>query len=277
MAGILTLRTRGLRHTQKLLEEKVQERTLELETMTLELELQQQALEEASIRDPLTGLYNRRFLTQCIEADVALSLRAHEGQQSYGASFGETQDTLFYLFDIDHFKEVNDRFGHSAGDEVLRQFSERLKAVFRDTDYLVRWGGEEFLVVARQTSRKSVDELAERARAEVANAPFVLEDGTPIVVTCSVGFACFPLVASLPRQLSWSDTVQLADAAMYTVKRRGRNGWAGVRGCQPLSLTEMQDWMRRPLEEWIASGLMEAVLSESVRHWPTNDLTRDNA
>ena len=261
MAGILALRTRSLRHTQKVLEEKVHERTQELETMTLELELQQLALEEASTRDPLTGLYNRRFLTQCIDTDVALSLRAHEGNQSYGASLSGTQDMLFFLFDIDHFKEVNDRYGHSAGDEVLRQFSERLKAVFRDTDYLVRWGGEEFLAVARQTARKSVEELAERARAEVANTPFVLEDGTRIVVTCSIGFACLPLDVSHPRQLSWSDIVQLADAAMYTVKHRGRNGWAGVRGCQPLPLNEMQDWIRRPLEEWIASGLVETVFS----------------
>jgi len=275
MAGMLALRTRSLRYTQKLLEEKVQERTEELETMTLELALQQQALEEASIRDPLTGLHNRRFLTQCIDADVALSLRAHEGQQSYGESLSGTQDMLFFLFDIDHFKEVNDRYGHQAGDDVLCQFSDRLKAVFRDTDYLVRWGGEEFLAVARQTDRKKVDELAERARAEVANTPFALKDGTRIVVTCSVGFACFPLDAAHPRQLGWADMLQLADEAMYTVKHSGRNGWAGVRRCQPLPLAEMQRWMRRPLEDWMASGLVETVLSESVLHRLTKGMNQD--
>ena len=261
MVGIVAFRTRHLRRTQKVLEEKVHERTEELETMALELELRQLALEEASIRDPLTGLYNRRFLTQCIDADVALSLRAHDGLRSYGESLNGTQDLLFFLFDIDHFKAVNDRYGHRAGDEVLRQFSARLKAVFRDTDYLVRWGGEEFLAVVRMTERSTAVEHVERARTAIANEPFVLDDATPVSITCSVGFACFPLDTSQPRQLGWSDMVQLADGAMYIVKHNGRNGWLGVRGCQALPLAEIQDWIRRPLQEWIASGLVDTVQS----------------
>lgn len=275
IAGIVALRTRSLRHTQRELEMKVRERTEVLETMALELELQQQALEEASIRDPLTGLLNRRFLTQCIDADVALSLRAHEGLQSYGASLNGTQDLLFFLFDIDHFKAVNDRYGHGAGDEVLQQFSARLKTVFRDTDYLIRWGGEEFLAVARQTDRRTAEEQAERARAAVANEAFVLEDATRISVTCSVGFACFPLDASHPRQLGWADMVQLADLAMYVVKHSGRNGWLGVRGCQPLPLAEMQHRIRRPLAEWMATGQVDTVLSESVRQALSHDNPQD--
>ncbi len=263
--GFVALRTRSLRRTQKALEEKVHERTEELETMALELELQQLALQEASIRDPLTGLHNRRFLNQCIDADVALSLRAHEGHQHYGESLNGTHDLLFFLFDIDHFKTVNDRFGHQAGDEVLRQFSERLKGAFRDTDYLIRWGGEEFLAVVRQTERKSAEEHVERARSAVANEPFLLEDATAVSITCSVGFACFPLDTSQPRQLGWTDMVQLADGAMYIVKTSGRNGWLGVRGCQTMPLAEILGWVHRPLKEWMASGLVDTVLSESVR------------
>ena len=265
VAAIVALRTRSLRHAHTALEEKVHQRTRALEAMTLELELRQQALEEASIRDPLTGLHNRRFLTQCIDADVALSLRAYEGQQSYGASLNGAQDMLFFLFDIDHFKDVNDRYGHTAGDEVLRQFSARLKAVFRDTDYLIRWGGEEFLAVARQTERATVVELADRARTEIADAPFVLDATTRIQLTCSVGFACFPLDTSNPRQFNWVDMVQLADSAMYVVKHRGRNGWAGVRGCRDLSSDGLQDWIRRPPEEWVDSDNVETVFYESVR------------
>jgi diguanylate cyclase (GGDEF)-like protein len=265
MAGIVALRTRNLRHTQKALEVKVHERTAELEAMTMELQLQQQALEETSVRDPLTGLHNRRYLTQCLDADMAISLRAHEGHLTYGATFNGKQDLLFFMLDIDHFKAVNDSFGHRAGDEVLRQLSGRLKTVFRDTDYLVRWGGEEFLGVVRQTERRTAEDLAERVRAAVSNAPFVLEDAKCLNITCSVGFACFPLDASHPRHLGWADLVNLADAALYTVKRRGRNGWIGVLGCQAMTQEEMQDWIRRPLEEWIASGLVQTVTSESVR------------
>jgi diguanylate cyclase (GGDEF)-like protein len=271
MATIVALRTRSLRHTKKALEEKVHERTAELEAMTLELQLQQTALEESSVRDPLTGLHNRRYLTQCLDADLAMSLRAHEGHHSYGATFNGTQDLLFFMLDIDHFKEVNDRFGHHAGDVVLRQLSGRLKNVFRDTDYLVRWGGEEFLGVARQAERRTAQELAERVRAAVAGEPFVLDDSSSLAITCSVGFACFPLDDSHPRQLGWTDMVNLADAALYTVKRKGRNGWIGVLGCQAIPLEELQNWIRRPLEEWMASGQIQTALSESVRRALTND------
>jgi diguanylate cyclase (GGDEF)-like protein len=265
VVAIVALRTRSLRHAHKALEAKVHDRTEALEIMALELELQRQALEDASIRDPLTGLHNRRFLPQCIDSDLALSLRAHEGHQRYGTALGGTQDLLFFLFDIDHFKGVNDRYGHSVGDDVLRQFSARLKAVFRDMDYVIRWGGEEFLAVARQAERTTAADLAERVRLEVANTPFVVGDLAPIAVTCSIGFACFPIDVLHPRQLAWTDMVQLADAAMYMVKHNGRNGWAGVQGCQAQPLNEIQQWIHGPLEAWMASGLVDTVVSESVR------------
>jgi diguanylate cyclase (GGDEF)-like protein len=146
-----------------------------------------------------------------------------------------------------------------------------LKNVFRDTDYLVRWGGEEFLGVARQAERRTAQELAERVRAAVAGEPFVLDDSSSLAITCSVGFACFPLDDSHPRQLGWTDMVNLADAALYTVKRKGRNGWIGVLGCQAIPLEELQNWIRRPLEEWMASGQIQTALSESVRRALTND------
>lgn len=263
--ALVSLHTRQLRWRQKELEERVQERTLELETMALELQLKQMALEESNVCDPLTGLNNRRFLTQCIDADISLAVRAHDNHLNLGTAFNDTQDVLFFLFDIDHFKAVNDSHGHMAGDEVLKQFSSRLKAVFRDTDYLIRWGGEEFLGVARQTSRKNAAELAERARAAIAREPFVLEDGSRIALTCSVGFACFPLAQTQPRLLGWVDMVKIADAAMYTVKHFGRNGWVGVMECQAASPSEIQEWIKRPLQEWIASGLLQHHASDRVQ------------
>lgn len=265
IAAIVTQRTYQLRRSQRELEEKVHARTAELEEMALELQVQQTALEESNVRDPLTGLYNRRFLTQCIDTDIALSVRAHEGRQSYGEPFNGTQDLLFFLFDIDHFKNVNDKHGHLAGDEVLRQFSSRLKAVFRDTDYLIRWGGEEFLGIARQTDRATAAELAERARLAIAREPFVLEDGTAISISCSVGFSCFPLNADQPRALGWVDMVKIADSAMYTVKHFGRNGWVGVMDSASTEPQVLQDWVRRPLSDWIASGLVLHLASESVQ------------
>jgi diguanylate cyclase (GGDEF)-like protein len=104
----------------------------------------------------------------------------------------------------------------------------RLQKVFRDSDYLVRWGGEEFLVVARGTSREGLADLAERARCAVADESFVIPDGEPLRVTCSIGFACYPLDPAEPRAAPWSAVLAVADAALYAAKREGRNRWVGV-------------------------------------------------
>jgi diguanylate cyclase (GGDEF)-like protein len=157
---------------QSELKRLVRERTAELETLAVALQRESAALEEASLTDPLTGLRNRRFLTQHIEADAALAVREYESHFHYGAKLRDEAGLIFFLFDIDEFKQVNDRYGHAAGDAVIRQMSARLIAIFRDTDYLVRWGGEEFLVVARATPRSHAADLAERARACRGRAAF---------------------------------------------------------------------------------------------------------
>jgi diguanylate cyclase (GGDEF)-like protein len=236
--GLLQLRTAYLRRRERVLELMVGERTRELETLSA-------ALQEASLSDPLTGLRNRRYLSQHIEADVALSLR-------------EGSDLIFFLLDIDHFKQLNDRHGHAAGDAVLMQMRARLQAVFRESDHLVRWGGEEFLIVARGTARAHAAELAERARATVADSPFILPGGHPLSTSCSVGFACFPLHPRQPQLLSWGDTVGLADAALYAAKNAGRDRWVGV-----LGLAEGQDLPRpQPAAAWLASGELQLQSSE---------------
>ena len=182
------------------------------------------ALEEASLTDPLTGLRNRRFLTQTIDADVAAALRRAEDARPGGSP----ADLVFFLVDIDHFKSVNDQYGHAAGDAVLRQMKPRLLNVFRDADHVLRWGGEEFLVVARQTDRATASELAERLRRSIADTPFVLDDGRLLQKTCSVGVAAFPFLLGEPHALTWEDAVELADIALYAAKKSGRNAWVMV-------------------------------------------------
>jgi diguanylate cyclase (GGDEF)-like protein len=182
------------------------------------------ALEEASLTDPLTGLRNRRFLTQTIDADVAAALRRAEDVR-LGSPPG---DLVFFLVDIDHFKSVNDQYGHMAGDAVLKQMKPRLLNVFRDADHVLRWGGEEFLVVARHTDRATASELAERLRRSIAETPFLLDDGRPLQKTCSVGVCAFPFVRTAPRALTWEDSVELADIALYAAKKSGRDAWVMV-------------------------------------------------
>ena len=98
----------------------------------------------------------------------------------------------------------------------------------RDSDDIVRWGGEEFLAVAHDTHRARADELAERLRACVADSPFRLPDGRPVAMSCSVGHACWPFLPGHPHALDWLAVVNLADVGLLTAKRLGRNAWVGL-------------------------------------------------
>ena len=266
--ALLQLRTRHLRLRQSQLKHLVQERTAELEALALALQRESAALEESSLTDPLTGLRNRRFLTQHIEADAALAVREYESHYKYGAKLRDEASLIFFLFDIDHFKHVNDRYGHAAGDAVIRQMRDGLVAVFRDTDYLIRWGGEEFLVVARATPRSHAADLAERARLAVAEQPFVLDDGRRVAKTCSIGFCCFPLSTQHADALGWAAAVNIADAALYTVKGAGRNGWLGALSAGDESAEALIARSRRSLTEWTRSGELEVVWSPRLDALP---------
>jgi diguanylate cyclase (GGDEF)-like protein len=257
--GVVHSRTAALRRRQVELEAKVYERTAELENLSRELQIKSSALEASSLVDPLTGLHNRRFLNQYLDAEITQALRSHEEHRQHGTPLAEGADIVFFILDIDHFKQVNDGYGHAAGDAVLVQMRQRLQQAFRQADYLVRWGGEEFLIVARATSRSQAPELAERACAAVANTPFVLGDGTRLFKTCSVGFAAFPLAPAWPTALEWPAVVDLADQALYAVKHNGRNGWLGVVEATAESAAALREAAKQPLAQWVASGSVQLV------------------
>lgn len=192
-----------------------------------------QALERIQLlatHDELTGLTNRRAATERMREELALRTRQLQGAQPLLA---------VVLIDIDHFKRVNDEHGHATGDAVLVQFGRRLRSVLRESDDLVRWGGEEFLALARNTDRAQAEELAERMRAVVAEHPFMDDSGNLLPVSCSIGFACLPFVPWRPHALGWQDVVRLADLALYAAKRAGRDTWVGLHatdGAQPEGL-----------------------------------------
>ncbi|HJU41911.1 MAG TPA: two-component regulator propeller domain-containing protein [Vicinamibacterales bacterium] len=188
-------------------------------------------IEEASLTDALTGLRNRRFIQQTVDADAAAVRRLHAG----GEAQSGRADLVFFLLDIDHFKQVNDVHGHAAGDAVLVQLADILRGLTRTSDHVARWGGEEFLVVARFTDRNRGAELAEKIRAAVEAHVFRLPDGTELRKTCSLGFAAYPNVGAArgPHDAdsaswggqTWQAAIGIADAALYCAKREGRNRW----------------------------------------------------
>ena len=254
---LMRLRHRVLQARHDELERVVRQRTASLQEVSTALQEKSAQLEAFSSSDPLTGLRNRRFLTENLDHDVALAMRRLDGAGQGGLARPVDADLIFFVLDIDHFKEVNDRHGHAAGDAVLRQMRGRLQSVFRVSDYLVRWGGEEFLVVARETSRQRAPALAERLRAAVAEQDFVLDDGSHIGRTCSVGFACLPLDPQHAHAVDWHAVLRLADAALYRAKDSGRNAWAGVVAAQGESDAALQAWVRRPLQDWIDTGAVQ--------------------
>ncbi|WP_342115191.1 sensor domain-containing diguanylate cyclase [Pseudoduganella sp. OTU4001] len=229
----------------------------------LELERAYKALEDVSLTDQLTGLRNRRFFLQHVESDVALSLRGYDGLS--GDANANDRDLVFYMVDLDHFKDVNDRHGHAAGDSVLVQMKDRLREVFRESDYLVRWGGEEFLVLARATDRREAHVVAERIRQAVSARAFVLPDGTRLERTCSIGFACYPFLPSQPRLMSWSQVVELADVGLYISKHSGRDSWTAVYATESAQPEELFPRLVHELGACVERGEARIVTSLGER------------
>jgi two-component system cell cycle response regulator len=194
--------------------------------------------EALSVTDALTGLWNRRYVQQSIQMEVAASLRRHRVADRIGRTVDDA-DVIFVTIDIDHFKRVNDDFGHAVGDQLLIQLATVLKTTCRDSDMVVRWGGDEFLVVARFTNRYQGAATAERLRQAIERHVTTLPDGRTIRVTASIGFAAFPFDLETPDALSWDAVIALADQGGYLAKRDGRNAWAGLqrveRGGAPLT------------------------------------------
>lgn len=181
-------------------------------------------LEEASLTDPLTGLRNRRYFSAAIEADVQQTLRSHEDDHD-----PHTRDLVFYLIDADNFKEVNDRYGHDVGDKVLTEMARRLSSSIRHSDVLVRWGGEEFLIVSRYTDRNEAELLAQRVLSAVADTPFSLgPEREPMYRTCSLGWAAFPWSVSNPRGVCYEEVLTLADRGLNRAKQSGKNRAVGM-------------------------------------------------
>ena len=211
--GIYRLRVRQLRARERALERLVAVRTSELAEKNQQLVSAYEKIEEASLTDPLTGLRNRRFLEQTIGADLEIAAR------------GNDRDLIVLMVDLDHFKSVNDQHGHAAGDAVLVQLAQLLLHTFRASDCVVRWGGEEFLIVVRFVDRSHAAELAEKLRSAVAAHPFIIPDGTILRRTCSIGFAPYPFTRANPQAFDWERVVDLADGALYKAKHSGRDAW----------------------------------------------------
>lgn len=177
-------------------------------------------IERISLTDQLTGARNRRFLENLMPVEIARVKRARQNNEAVGLGF--------VLIDVDHFKAVNDTHGHDAGDQLLIQLVQLLNDLCRESDWVVRLGGEEFVVVAQIEEEAQLTHLAERILRGVEAYQFRLSDTLTLNKTCSIGLVTIPFIHSDDKQVNWQNCLNIADRALYAAKRNGRNAWVAI-------------------------------------------------
>ncbi|MES9972378.1 MAG: diguanylate cyclase [Candidatus Thiodiazotropha sp.] len=169
------------------------------------IEEDEKILEQLATQDSLTGLYTRRMFHEQLDSELARSKR-----------FNHSMSLL--LLDIDHFKQINDQYGHLAGDRVLQTISARLSKESRGIDYVCRYGGEELAIILPETGIKNAHKMAERMKRTISTLPFDLGDADSVSITISIGVATYPLHGDTETFL-----IAAADSALYDAKEQGRN------------------------------------------------------
>ena len=241
------------------LEREVAARTDELASQNRELAGLNTRLQEVSVTDSLTGLWNRRYLANEIPKDLARIRRARINHRDAGPDDPRQLDTtlLFLMLDLDGLKGVNDTYGHQAGDRVIVKTKEILTEVCRETDTLIRWGGDEFLLVGRQADTNIAAGLSDRLRHAVESHAFELGNGDTVRLSCSVGFSFYPFMYRAPTLFTWEQVLDLADRALYRAKAGGRNRWVGLVGARDAEPGVALRRKDEDLDTLAADGILE--------------------
>lgn len=181
---------------------KITSDNLALSLVSLKL---REALQTQSVRDPLTGLFNRRYMEESLERELHRTARNNKGLG-------------FIMSDLDHFKQFNDKYGHDAGDVVLTSYANLLKSHFRSSDIICRFGGEEFIIILPDIARDELIKRAEELREDIRNLDILYHNKSLPKITSSYGLA---YIEGLP--VEKSDLIKAADLALYDAKNSGRD------------------------------------------------------
>jgi diguanylate cyclase (GGDEF)-like protein len=205
--GVLTSRTQldGRRDEMRVVGHAIDEMAAALEHREAGLQSVMHQLSERAVRDALTGLFNSQYMMECLDRELMHARRTR-------------RPVSVLMFDVDHFKAINDTFGHLAGDVVLRELGRLFKGCARQEDVACRYGGEEFVLVMPETDAKTAVRRAEHVCALVRELRYSGEADDVGQVTLSAGVACYPPWNDAPGGL-----LRAADAALYEAKRDGRD------------------------------------------------------
>ncbi len=227
LLNLLRLSRQNLEEVSRLKDE-LENKEHSLRWHSLELQRKNLELQQISFTDSLTAVWNRRYLEEILIAEAEQVLRNY--QRAHGSDIRKMdhRDLVFIMVDMDFFKEVNDLHGHPAGDRLLQLVAQRLSTVVRKSDVLVRWGGEEFLIMSRSTDPGGTPAFCKRVLEVMAAEPFDLGHGIVVRKTCSVGWAAYPWCRDAFEAMCAEESIALADAALYRAKSLGRNQGVGI-------------------------------------------------
>lgn len=249
-AGLLHLRNRGRLKRKAWLEEEVKQRTSDLDTANRQIQEQNRQLTELSLTDPLTGLGNRRALAEILPIEMSI-LKREVIRLGPGDNIGEYHASVIMMIDLDHFKAVNDRWGHDIGDQALALCGNVLLDEMRECDQAVRWGGEEFVILARGMNRDGTLVLAQRILDRFNQCHIEGPDGTEIPIRASFGFLQIPMgTTDFQSSDRWPRLIDVADRLMYVAKERGRARSSGL------------VWRKGDLPEVSANRNCESLISD---------------
>lgn len=214
-----------LRYDNDLLIEQLNTEKLHTEKLNQELVIKNKALQRISRIDTLTGLKNRHYLFDVLKPRVENEIHSmwmgkkglNKRRQPISSGYGVIS------IDIDHFKKVNDTYGHDSGDMVLKQFSRILCETVRQDDVIARVGGEEFIIILKDAEEKNLSILAEKIRLHVENSIFQVTDHREVRITCSLGLIFYPFFKHHPGDIGVKHVFYLVDKALYLAKENGRN------------------------------------------------------
>jgi len=242
------------------LKDELQNKEHSLRWHSLELQRKNLELQEISFTDSLTGVWNRRYLEEILAAEAGQVLRNY--QRAHGADISKLdhRDLVFMMVDVDFFKQVNDQYGHPAGDRLLQLVAERLTSVVRKSDVLVRWGGEEFLIMNRSTDPSGTPAFCSRILEVMSSKPFELGHGIAVRKTCSVGWAPYPWARDAFEAICAEEVIALADTALYRAKALGRNRGVGLLPSDAAASAPSVIKLRSLKEDW--NGLTRVIVTE---------------
>ncbi len=248
-----------LRYDNNLLVEQFNQEKLNTEKLNQKLVMKNNELKRISRIDPLTGLKNRHYLFDILKPRVENEINSLWMEKN-GSNKRKPSDLSGYgviSIDIDHFKKVNDNYGHNSGDMVLRQFSTRLCETVRQDDIVGRIGGEEFIIILKNTRESHLSALAEKIRLHVESSPFKVTDSRETSITCSLGLIFYPFFKHHHGNMKIDHVFYLVDRALYVAKENGRNLAVKVACSQ-------RDSQDLPLLESIIQDLGKAINARQI-------------